>query len=60
MCTSLLSLSKILQKLWHDHLFSQRNRTTERTVGVGVGQNEKKGEGVGNIGQGDGLIKQGN
>ena len=44
-----------------DHLFSQRSRITEKTVGVGVGgdrevgwgwvgQKLKKGEGVGNIG----------
>ena len=26
----------------HDHLFSQRNRTAERTVGMRVGQNLKK------------------
>ena len=47
--------------MWHDHSFSQRNRTTERTVGVAVrggrvvgmgrvvGQNLKK-EGVDNMG----------
>ena len=23
--------------MWHDHPFSQRNKTTERAVGVGVG-----------------------
>ena len=47
--------------MWRDHPFSQRNKTTERAVGVGVGvsmvagvgQNLKKrdrGGGVGNIG----------
>ena len=48
--------------MWHDHPFSQRNRTTERLVGLqvggdrgmgggeGVGQNLEKGGGVGNIG----------
>ena len=23
--------------MWHDHSFSQRNKTTERAVGLGVG-----------------------
>ena len=31
------SLSKIAHQVWCDHPFSQRNRTIERTVGVGVG-----------------------
>ena len=60
MCRSILSLSKIAHKMWCDHPFSQRNRTTERTVGLGfesdrevggtggIKQNFKKG--VGNIG----------
>ena len=62
MCRSILSLSKIAHQMWHDHPFSQRNRTTERSVGVRVGgdreigggegveQNLEKGEGLGNIG----------
>ena len=37
MCRSILSLSKIAHYMWCDHPFNQRNRTTERTVGVGVG-----------------------
>ena len=47
--------------MWRDHPFSQRNKTTERTLGVGVavnremgggsGQNLKKGGEVGNIGE---------
>ena len=42
----------IAHQMWHDHPFSKRNRTTDRTVGVGVegdkelgragGQNLKK------------------
>ena len=45
--------------MWHNHPFSQRNKTIERAVGVGVegnredggvGQNLKKKGGVGNIG----------
>ena len=44
--------------MWYDHPFSQRNRTTERTVGVGVGGYKEvqggakieKGGGVGNGG----------
>ena len=39
--------------MWRDHLFSQRDNSIKRAVGVevggGVGQNLKK-EGVGNIG----------
>ena len=60
MCSSILSLSKIAHEMWRDHPFSQRNRKRVRTVGVGVGgdrkvrmgvgQNLKKWEGVGNIG----------
>ena len=64
MSRSILSLSKIAHQMWHDHPFSQRNRTTERSVGLqvggdremgggeGVGQNLEKGGGVGNIGGG--------
>ena len=37
MCGSILSLSKIAHQMSHDHPFSQRNRTTERTMGVEVG-----------------------
>ena len=37
MCRSILSLSKIAHQMWHDHPFSQRNRITERTLGVKVG-----------------------
>ena len=36
MCRSILSLSKIAHQMWSDHPFSQRNRTTERTVEVGL------------------------
>ena len=55
--------------MWHDHPFSQRNRTTERSVGLqvggdremgggeGVGQNLEKGGGVGNK-EGGGLFKK--
>ena len=32
--------------MWRDHPFSQRNKTTERAVGVGVGVN-MEGGGVG-------------
>ena len=32
--------------MWRDHLFSQRNRTVERTVGVGV-EDDRKGGGWG-------------
>ena len=35
---SILSLSTIAHQMWHDHSFSQRKRTAERTVGAGVGE----------------------
>ena len=44
MCRSVLSLSKIAHQIWRDHSFCQRNRTTERTVGVGL---EKTGKWMG-------------
>ena len=31
--------------MWYNHPFGQRNKTTERAVGVGVGSD--RGEGVG-------------
>ena len=37
MCRSILSFSTIAHQMWRDHLFSQRNRTTERREGVGLG-----------------------
>ena len=30
--------------MWHDHQFSQRNKTTERTVGVEFGGDRNGGE----------------
>ena len=32
--------------MWWDHPFSQRNKTTERTVGVGVGGDREGGGSV--------------
>ena len=32
-----------LDQMWHDHPFSQRNRTTERTVGWELGNQEVGG-----------------
>ena len=49
MCRSTLSLSKIAHQMWHDHPFSQRNRTTERVAGVGWTKFGKR-RGLGNIG----------
>ena len=59
MYRSILSLSKIAQKMWHDHPLNHRNVRTERAVWLGFGgdievgaeddQNLKSGE-VGNIG----------
>ena len=37
MCRYILSLSKKAHQMWSDHPLNQRNRTTERTVGVRVG-----------------------
>ena len=37
MCRSILSLGRIAHQMWYDHPFSQRNWTTERTIGVEVG-----------------------
>ena len=39
----ILSLSKIAHQMWHDHPFSQRNMTTERTVEVGLEMTERLG-----------------
>ena len=33
--------------MWHNHPFSQRNKTTERAVGVGVGCKREWGGGGG-------------
>ena len=37
MYKSILSLSKIAHQMWHDHPFNQRNMTSERAPGLGVG-----------------------
>ena len=44
--------------MWHDHPFSQRNMTTERTVEMGLEMTERLGEwaklekgNIGNIGK---------
>ena len=37
MYKSTLSLSKIAHQMWHDHPFNQRNMTSERAAGLGVG-----------------------
>ena len=57
MCSkSILSLSKIVHQIWRDHPFNQRNRTTERTVSVGVRDDRDMGEGVGkNLKKGSGV-----
>ena len=55
-CTSMV-LSEIAHQLWHNHPFSQRNKTTEWAVGVEVG-GDREGRswtklekvGVGNLG----------
>ena len=31
--------------MWHDHPFSQRSKTTEKAVGVGLGVDRKEGWG---------------
>ena len=44
MCRS-ISLSKRTHQMWHDHPFSQRNKSTEGTVGVRFGGDREKGGG---------------
>ena len=46
MCVSIISLGKIKHQLPHDHPFSQRNKATERALGLDVG-----GKGGGTKGQ---------
>ena len=48
MCRSIISLSKIAHQMSRDHLFSQRNKTAEREVRVGVSGNREGGGGVRN------------
>ena len=43
MCRSIISLSKIAHPMSRDHLFSQRNKTAEREVGVRVAGNREGG-----------------
>ena len=52
MCGSILSLSKIAHQMSRDHPFSQRNRTTERTMGVEVGGDREVGGGGQNLKKG--------
>ena len=49
MCRSVLSSIKIAHQLWTDNTFSQRDKTTERTVGVEVGGDREGGKGVDKI-----------
>ena len=46
-CTSIISLSKMPDQMWHDHPFSERNKTTEREMGVVVGDGRERGGGGG-------------
>ena len=43
MCTSMISLSNIAYQMWRNHPFSQRNKTTELSVRIGVGDNREEG-----------------
>ena len=36
-CRTILSLRKLAHEMWHDNPFNERNKATERTVGVGFG-----------------------
>ena len=36
MYKSVISLSKIINHIWHDHPFSQRNQGTKRALGLKV------------------------
>ena len=38
---SWLILSKVAHQMWCNHLFSHRNKTTERVVGLWVGGNRE-------------------
>ena len=42
---SILQLSKRIYRMWHDHPFSQRNKTTKRAVGVRGWRLEVEGSG---------------
>ena len=44
MCRSIMSLSKITHQIWGGHPCSQRNKTAERAVRVGVVDNMVGGE----------------
>ena len=51
MCTSMISLNKIAHQLWHDHPFSERDKTTEWAVGVRVGRNRRGGQNLKKVGR---------
>ena len=42
-CRYIILLSKIAYQMWHDHLFSQRKKATERAVEVGAGDYREEG-----------------
>ena len=44
-----LDMCRFIYQIWRDHRFSQRNKTIERAVGVGVGGDRDKGEGEQNL-----------
>ena len=45
--------------MWPDHLFSQRNKTAERAVGLGVGGDREGREGWTNFEEGGQAMKGG-
>ena len=47
MCRFIILLSKIAHQMWWDQVFNQRNKTTERAVGLGVGGDREGGQGGG-------------
>ena len=44
-----LDMCRVTYQIWCDHPLSQRNKTIERAVGIGVGGDRDRGEGEQNL-----------